>query len=76
MQTFGLFIQTWFCSAAAPQIERLLPRFLPKRQKASSEEHWVHGHIGFQNAVQLRLWIVRSCVCVFQSSVYNGDVAQ
>jgi len=38
-------------------------RFLPKKQKASSKERWVRTHIGFRNAVQLRLWIFRGCIC-------------
>ena len=36
-------------------------KFLLKR-KASSEERWVHTHIGFRNTVQLCLQIFRSCV--------------
>ena len=43
--------QKCICSIAAPQIRRLLPRigrFLPKKQKASSEECWAHTHISFE----------------------------
>ena len=36
--------------------------------KASSEERRAHTHISFRNAVQLRLWIFRSCVCVFRGA--------
>ena len=44
-------------------------RFLPKKRKASSKEHWVRTHIGFQNVVQLRLRIFRGCICVFRSCI-------
>ena len=50
-----------------PKIGRLLPRigkFFPKNRKASSEEHWVHTHISFRDAVQLCLRIFRVCVCL------------
>jgi len=42
------------CGEAVLQIGRGLPgfgRFLPKKQKASSKERWVHTHIHFWNAV-------------------------
>jgi len=40
----------YVCDAAAPQIGRLLTRirwFLPKKQRASSGEHWAYTHISF-----------------------------
>ena len=67
------------CGATVPQIGSRLPRikrFLPKKRKASSEEHWVCTHISFQNAVQLCLRIFQSCICVFQSCVCNRKTAQ
>jgi len=55
---------------------------VPKKQNASSEERWVRTHIGFRNAVQLRLRIFQGCVYVFElclclpSCVSNGKAEQ
>jgi len=51
-------------------------RFLPKTWKASAEERCVHTTITFRNAVQLHLQIFWSWICVFQSCICNGKVAQ
>ena len=59
----------WKASSANRKASSENRRFLPKKRKASSEERWVRTHIGFRNAVQLRLWIFRGRVCVFQSCV-------
>ena len=70
--TFGTFFCGTACAANLRlllQIGRFLPRigrFLPKKWKASTEECWVRTHISFRNAVELRLRIFWSCVCVFR----------
>ena len=51
-----MFSWTCTCSAAVPQIGRLVPKGT--------------GFVGFQNTVQLHLQIFWSCICVFQSFVY------
>jgi len=71
MPTFRTLIQNVF----GVQLHRKSEASYENR-KVSSEEHWVHTHVSYQNAVQLRLQIFWSCIFVFWSCVYNGKAAQ
>lgn len=56
MPTFGTFFQTCIFGTANAA-----------NWKVSSKEYWDFTHTSFQNAVQLRLQIFQSYICVFRS---------